>query len=285
MVGIPPVVIGSKKLDFSKKTCVMGIINLTPDSFSDGGVFSSLEKAVARAVEMENDGADIIDLGGESTRPGSKRISAEDELRRTLPVIEALAGKIRTPISIDTYKAEVARAALEAGAAMVNDISGMTFDREMVNVVSEFDVPVVIMHTADDPKVMQKTYHYDDVVEDIRKYFVERLEFAAEHGIPRENVILDPGIGFGKSVAQNLQLMRASSRFSELGSAVMVGPSRKSFLGAILDLPVDDRLEGTLGAVAVSVMAGADIIRVHDVKETVRVRRVCDAFLGKTSFD
>lgn len=273
--------IGSREFRFSENSAVMGILNVTPDSFSDGGCFDSHPAALEQAKRMAADGADIIDVGGESTRPGSDRVSLEDELARVIPVIEALASSLSVTISIDTTKAAVAKAAIEAGASLVNDISSMTFDPEMASVVADSGLPVVLMHTADDPKVMQKTYHYEDVVADISRFFEVRIQAAIETGISRERIILDPGIGFGKSLAHNLDLIRRCSRFAELGCPVMMGPSRKSFIGTVLDLPVEDRLEGTLAAVAVSVMEGANILRVHDVKETYRVCRMCDAILGR----
>ncbi len=259
----------------------MGVVNVTPDSFSDGGRFHDEQRAVGHALQMEADGVDILDIGGESTRPGSERVSLDDELSRVVPVIRSLRERTRVPISIDTYKARVAEAALKAGAAIINDISGMTFDADMISLAAEAGVPVIVMHTADDPKVMQKSYHYDDVVEDIRVYFLRRIEALTAGGVREENIVLDPGIGFGKSPRHNLRLIRECNRFAELGRPVLIGPSRKAFIGAVLDLPVEDRLEGTLAAVAASIFSGAHILRVHDVKETVRVARMCDAFLER----
>ena len=269
--------------DFNSKTHVMGILNVTPDSFSDGGKFNSTETALNHARQMLEAGADFIDIGGESTRPGSERVSLEEELSRVIPVIEQLQ-KFEVPLSIDTNKAEVAKRAIDAGAAMVNDISGMTFDKDMAGVVAEYKVPIIIMHTADDPKVMQKTYNYTDVVDDIFSYFVERLEFAEKAGISRKQIILDPGIGFGKSLNQNLELIgkTAIEKFSSLGCPLLLGTSRKSFIGLTLNLPVEDRLEGSLATAASLAIYGKQmIVRVHDVKETVRVCRMCDAVSGK----
>jgi len=277
--------IGNKTFDFANKTHVMGILNVTPDSFSDGGKFFFIEDALIQAKKMVADGADFIDIGGESTRPGSERVSLEGELNRVIPVIEQLARSIDVPISIDTNKAEVAKKAIEAGATIVNDISGMTFDDKMAEVVAKYEVPVIIMHTADDPKVMQKNYEYNDVVEDIFAYFTERIEFAEKSGIPKDRIILDPGIGFGKSVEHNLQLIGkvAIEKFSSLGCPVLIGTSRKSFIGLVLDLPVEDRLEGSLATAATSAIYGAHILRVHDVKETFRICRMCDVIGGRIS--
>ncbi|RJO66200.1 MAG: dihydropteroate synthase [Myxococcales bacterium] len=277
--------VAKRTFDFSQRTYVMGILNVTPDSFSDGGRFADFDAAIAQALRMEEEGADLIDIGGESTRPGSDRVPVEEELRRVLPVIETLTARLSVPISIDTTKAAVARAAIQAGAAMVNDISGFTFDPSMLDVVASARAPAIIMHTAGDPKTMQQTYRYTDVVEDVAAYFAERLNLAGQAGIPLANLMLDPGIGFGKSVAHNLALLQNSARFAELGCPVIVGPSRKSFIGKVLDLPLDDRLEGTLAAVAVAVMNGANMVRVHDVRPAVRVCRMCDAFLKRVAVD
>ncbi len=273
--------VGCASLDFNLRTYVMGILNVTPDSFSDGGRFFDAKTAIDHALQMQKDGADILDVGGESTRPGSDSVSEKEEIDRVVPVIRELSSMQTVPLSIDTTKVEVARAALDAGANIVNDISGMTFEPEMASLVAERKVPVVIMHTADKPKTMQKTFQYDDVVEDVFQYFAERIEAAHSAGIEKNKIILDPGIGFGKSVEQNFQLIRQLSRFLELGCPLLVGPSRKSFIGAVLDLPVGERLEGTLAAVTASVLNGANIVRVHDVLESVRVCKISDAIIRK----
>jgi dihydropteroate synthase len=265
-------------LDFSKKTYVMGILNVTPDSFSDGGLYLNAESAIKRALRMVNDGADIIDIGGESTRPGSDPVTIDEELTRTIPVIETLAQKIRVPISIDTYKAEVAKKALEAGASMVNDISGLRFDPAMKKVVSAYQVPVVIMHIRGNPKDMQKNPVYASLIPEIIEFLKESISIAADAGISQETIIIDPGIGFGKTFAHNLEIIHNLHMFSKLGRPLLVGLSRKAFIGKILgDASPEERLEGTAAAAAISIFNGANIIRVHDVKEMVKVARVADA--------
>jgi dihydropteroate synthase len=265
-------------LDLSKKTHIMGILNITPDSFSDGGMHFDRSHAVDHALRMIDDGADILDIGGESTRPGSEPVPLDEELRRTLPVIEALAGKISVPISIDTYKSPVAIRALEAGASMVNDISGMRFDPEMPKVISRFKVPVVIMHIKSNPKNMQVNPTYEALIPEIMDYFRSSIRLAVKSGIPEHMIILDPGIGFGKTFEHNLEIMNNLEQFSLLEKPLLIGPSRKAFLGKILGgLPPQERLEGTAAAVAISIIKGAHIVRVHDVREMVRVAKVADA--------
>jgi len=265
-------------LDFSQKTYVMGILNVTPDSFSDGGLFLDGSSAIERALRMEAEGADIIDIGGESTRPGSEPVSLEEEIRRTIPVIEAISGKLRIPVSIDTYKSEVARRAIEAGAAMVNDISGLRFDPEMAPVLSQYDVALVLMHIKGTPRKMQENPVYYDLFSEITDYLKEGINIATERGIARERIVVDPGIGFGKTLEHNLQIINNLDRLSPLSRPVLMGASRKSFIGRILNnAPASERLEGTAAAVAISVMKGANIVRVHDVREISRVVKVADA--------
>ncbi len=265
-------------LDLSLKTYVMGILNITPDSFSDGGRHFDATAAVEQGVRMVDDGADIIDIGGESTRPGSEPVPLEEELRRTIPVIKALANKIAVPISIDTYKAEVARQALAAGASIVNDISGLRFDPDMPKVVAENQVPVIIMHIKGRPREMQKNPVYEALIPEIIDYFRISIRLARKFGIPDELMILDPGIGFGKTFDHNLEILNNLEQLTVLQKPLLLGPSRKAFLGKILgDVPASDRLEGTAAAIAVSIMKGANIIRVHDVKEMARVAKVIDA--------
>jgi dihydropteroate synthase len=255
----------------------MGILNVTPDSFSEGGRFFHPDDAVKHAVQMVADGADIVDLGGESTRPGSDPVSAEEELERVLPVIERLVEEIpHTPISIDTRKAAVAASALEAGATIVNDVSAGA-DPAMFDVVREHDTAVVLMHMKGEPKTMQETPTYDDVVGEVHEFLRERIEAAEFAGIDPERIAIDPGIGFGKDLGHNLELMQRADAFLDLGRPLLVGPSRKRFIGAILDLPEDQRVEGTIGAVAWMVAHGAHVARVHDVREVVRAVRVVDA--------
>lgn len=265
-------------LDFSQKTHIMGILNITPDSFSDGGLHFDRSAAIEQGIRMVSDGADIIDIGGESTRPGSEPVSLEEELKRTIPVIEELVKKVTVPVSIDTYKAEVARQALSAGASIVNDISGLRFDPEMPKVIAQHKVPVVIMHIKGRPREMQQNPTYEALIPEIMDYFRINIRLAKKFGIPDELMILDPGIGFGKTFDHNLEILNNLQQFTLLEKPLLVGASRKAFLGKILgDAPASDRLEGTAAAVAVSIMRGANIIRVHDVKEMARVAKTVDA--------
>ncbi|MDP3260340.1 MAG: dihydropteroate synthase [Thermodesulfovibrionales bacterium] len=268
----------SFSLDFSKKTCLMGILNVTPDSFSDGGQYFDRTLAIKRAHEMVEEGADIIDIGGESTRPGSEPVSLQEEISRTIPVIEALAKDIKVPISIDTYKAEVAKMALDAGASIVNDISGLRFDTEMPKVVSQYKVPVVIMHIKGTPKNMQINPQYEALIPEVMDYLRESIRLAVESGIAEDKIIIDPGIGFGKTFDHNLEIIKNLREFTLLEKPLLVGVSRKAFIGKILgDAPASERLEGTAAAVAISILNGANIIRVHDVKEMKKVALVADA--------
>jgi dihydropteroate synthase len=264
--------------DFSQKTFIMGILNVTPDSFSDGGLHFEASSAIKRAIQMAEDGADIIDIGGESTRPGSEAVGIEEEIRRTIPVIQSLAKEIKIPISIDTCKAEVAKRALEAGASIVNDISGLRFDPEMRKVVAEYKVPVVIMHIKGTPGDMQKNPVYEALLPEIFDYLREGIRIARETGIPADNIIIDPGIGFGKTAEHNLEIIHRLHEFTLLEKSLLIGPSRKAFIGKVLGgLPASERVEGTAAAVAISIMNGANIVRVHDVKEMSKVAKVADA--------
>lgn len=265
-------------LDFSQKTYIMGILNVTPDSFSDGGLHFDRSAAIERAYQMVEEGADIIDVGGESTRPGSEPVTIEEELRRTIPVIEAIAKEIKVPISIDTYKSEVAKKALDAGASMVNDISRLRFDPRMPEVVSEYKVPVVIMHIKGTPRNMQQNPVYKALIPEIMDSLRAGIRLAISTGISEDKIVIDPGIGFGKTFDHNLEVINNLKEFTLLEKPILIGPSRKAFIGKILgDVPVTERLEGTSAAVAVSIMHGANIIRVHDVKEMARVAKVVDA--------
>ena len=261
-------------------TLIMGILNVTTDSFSDGGQFIDRDIAVNHALEMEKSGADIIDIGGESTRPGAEPVTMEEELDRVISIIEGIRSNSNVCISIDTYKADVADKALSAGADMVNDISGLQFDERMVNVVRAANVPVIIMHIKGTPRNMQQDPHYENLMEEIVAYFQERVKFCHEHGIKNENIILDPGIGFGKRLQDNFELLRELKQISDLGFPVLSGPSRKSFIGLTLDLPVDERVEGTAAAVTASILNNANIVRVHDVKEMKRVAIITDTIRG-----
>jgi len=261
-----------------ERTLVMGVLNVTPDSFSDGGLYHEPEAAIQRAKEMAMEGADIIDIGGESSRPFSQPISAEEEWGRVEPVIEGLANQLDIPISIDTYKPEVAKKALEAGASMINDITGLRKE-EMMDVLLQYEVPAVIMHMKGEPRTMQENPQYKDVISEILKFFRERVQRAEERGITRDRMVIDPGIGFGKTVEHNLQILARLREFKSLGIPILIGSSRKSFIGKVLDVDVGQRLEGSLAAAAISIMNGANILRAHDVKETVRVARMADAIL------
>lgn len=253
---------------------LMGILNVTPDSFSDGGQFYDRSRAVERALEMEEAGAHIIDIGGESTRPGADEVPLEEELSRTLPVIEGIRDHSEVPISIDTYKSGVAEKALRAGAHWINDISALRFDPQMAKVAGKLEVPVVLMHMQGSPQTMQQNPTYEDVMVDIKEFFHSRIDYALEKGLDRSQLILDPGIGFGKTVEHNFEILRRFHEFVELDCPLLLGTSRKSFLGAVLDLPAEERLEGTLASNVVGILRGADVLRVHDVREMNRARRI-----------
>ncbi len=258
----------------------MGVLNITPDSFSDGGLFLDPARAVDHAELMVADGADIIDIGGESTRPGSEPVALEDELSRVIPVISALTKHLSVPISVDTCKSAVARRAIDAGASMVNDIFGLRSDPEMARVVASTGVPVCVMHIRGTPKIMQKNPSYEALIPEIMDSLRQSIGIALDAGIAEENIIVDPGIGFGKTFNHNLEILNRLKEFSALGKPLLIGVSRKAFIGKILDdAPVQDRLAGTLAAVAVAVCNGAQIVRVHDVKVTSQAVRVVDAIL------
>jgi dihydropteroate synthase len=246
---------------------LMGILNTTPDSFSDGGQFHAQDQAVARALQMEADGADIIDIGGESTRPGAEPVTLEEELRRTIPVIRELAGKLRVPISIDTTKAEVARQALDAGAEIVNDISGLTFDPQMMDVCRDMDAGICLMHIQGTPQTMQQNPQYNDVVSEVSEFLQQQVDRCLMAGILAERMCVDPGIGFGKTADHNLQLLKAIPRLqTELQRPVLIGHSRKRFLSKILGRSVEERESGTVGVSIALAQLGVDILRIHDVR-------------------
>ena len=263
----------------NEKTYIMGILNVTPDSFSDGGEFLDKDKALSQVDKMINDGADFIDIGGESTRPGSLKVSSEEELKRVIPVISEV--KKRFPdvlISVDTYKSEVADEAVNAGADIVNDISGLKFDENMAKIVVKYNVPVVLMHIKGTPENMQKNPQYDNLLNEIFDYFRESINILREDGGNIENIIIDPGIGFGKTFENNLEIIQRIGEFKSFGVPVLVGASRKSFIGAILDKEnPKDRIIGSLGVAAISAYNGAKILRVHDVKETFEILKITDA--------
>jgi dihydropteroate synthase len=276
MVQLKSIRCGPHTITFDR-TLIMGILNVTPDSFSDGGLYVNTDAAVAHAKKMVADGADIIDVGGESSRPGSAPLTEQEELQRVLPVLSRLQRKISVPISIDTYKPKVAAKCLDAGATIINDITGLT-NPDMVKVASEYRVPVVMMHMKGSPQTMQENPEYKDVIGEIRTFFEKQIAFVSNEGI--ETIILDPGIGFGKTVEHNLMILCHLNVFTNLCCPVLVGPSRKNFLGVITGLPIRDRIEGTIAAVTAAVLNGANIVRVHDVKECKRAVQVADAIRG-----
>lgn len=257
----------------------MGILNITPDSFSDGGMFFDVEDALKQGIALAEDGADIIDIGGESTRPGAEPVDAREEISRVVPVIEALRGRIETPISIDTTKAAVAEAALDAGADIVNDVSAGRFDPQMLGLVAARGVPVVLMHMLGEPRTMQEAPTYEDATGEVSAFLVSRASAAQEAGVARNRIVVDPGFGFGKTREHNLMLLRNLRRFTDFGYPVLAGTSRKSFIGSTLDLPVGERLEGTAATVALAVAGGVAIVRVHDVGPMRRVASMVEAVL------
>jgi dihydropteroate synthase len=277
-----------RSLRYGERTLIMGVLNVTPDSFSDGGKFFARDRAVAHAEQMIAEGADIIDVGGESTRPGSDFVSEDEELRRVIPVIEKLVTISSVPISIDTTKPDVARAASEAGAEIINDISGLRFDPALAAVAKGVEAALLLMHSRGTPKDMQQRPFAEDVFTDVVDGLRQSVSIAERFGVPRESIAIDPGIGFGKSVEQNLELIRRlsdlSREFADL--PIVIGTSRKSFLGKLLNgAPADERLYGTIATVVASVMNGAHIVRVHDVKATVEAVRVVDAVVSVVSKD
>jgi dihydropteroate synthase len=276
MLKLSPIVCRDYTLRF-EKTLIMGILNVTPDSFSDGGLFTDIDTAVAYGKRMISDGADLIDIGGESSRPGSAPVSEKEELERVLPLVRRLLDEVSVPISIDTYKPPVADACLKAGAHLINDITGLT-NPEMRKVVAKYNAPVVLMHMKGTPKTMQQNPVYQDVLSEIKAFFHEKINTAHKTGI--QQIIIDPGIGFGKTVEHNLQILKHLEVFKTLGCPVLVAPSRKSFIGVITGLSVQERLEGTIAAISVAVMNGANMVRVHDVKECKRAIQIVDAIRG-----
>lgn len=276
----PPIQLANSMLSFDKRCYLMGIVNTTPDSFSDGGRFVEHATALEHALQLIEAGADIIDIGGESTRPGAQSVSLAEELERTIPLIQALRAQSNITISIDTYKAEVARQALKAGADIVNDISALSFDPNMASVIAHSGAPVVLMHIRKTPADMQHDIHYDDLIQDLLTYFRQRIAAAEAAGIRREQIIIDPGIGFGKTTAQNYQLIRELGRFLELDRPILLGTSRKNFLGQIIHKPAEERAWATAATVACGIWAGAHIVRVHDVAQIHDVLRVTEAIIG-----
>jgi dihydropteroate synthase len=265
-----PLTIGGRVFDWGARTFIMGIINVTPDSFSGDGLGTDVDAAVELGLRLVAEGADIIDVGGESTRPGAEEVDAAEEKRRVLPVIERLAGQVNVPLSIDTSKAEVAEAAFAAGAFMLNDVWGLRRDPDMAGVLARLDVPAVVMHN-------QRGRPFQDVIGDIREGLETSIGLAQAAGVPRDRLIIDPGFGFGWSVEHNLEMLRRLGELRALGLPILVGTSRKSTIGAVLSLPAEERLFGTAASVALAIANGADIVRVHDVKEMSEVCRFADA--------
>ncbi len=272
------ITIRDKSFVWGKQTYLMGVLNITPDSFSDGGDYNDLEAAFQRAAALVEAGADILDVGGQSTRPGAKQISPEAELERVIPIIKRIRKHLNVPISVDTTRAEIAQQAVQAGADLVNDISGGTFDAAMLTTVAELEVPIILMHIRGTPETMQQLTDYEDLVGDIIAVLRERIAAAEKAGIARSRLLIDPGIGFGKTAEQNLELLRQLDQFQSLGVPILVGTSRKSFIGKILkqDDP-KQRVWGTASTCCAAIAQGADLLRVHDLPEMCEVSRVADA--------
>ena len=261
--------------DYGKRTYIMGILNVTPDSFSDGGNFNKIDIAIKHAKEMVEDGADIIDIGGESTRPGHKYVEEDEEIKRVIPVIRELKKEINVPISVDTYKASVANEALKLGVEMINDVWGLKRDKDMANTISKYDAYVCIMHNQDG------TNYDKDIMESIKDSLKESIDIAIKSGIKNEKIILDPGIGFGKTFEQNLEVLRRLNELNDLGYPILLGTSRKSVIGNVLNVEPNERLEGTIATTVLGVRDGVDIVRVHDVKENLKAAKMADAIYRK----
>jgi dihydropteroate synthase len=266
--------IGNKEYDLSKQTLVMGIINVTPDSFSDGGSYTNVEAAVKQAQKLAAEGADILDIGGESTRPGYDPVSADEEIARVVPAIQAIREAVDLPISIDTYKAKTAEAAIKAGASLINDIWGAKYDPDMARVAARLGVPIILMHNREEA-------NYTDLLPDMIADLEESIQIALDAGVKREDIWLDPGIGFVKSFDENMSAMRKLDKITAMGYPVLLGTSRKRFIGTVLDLPADQRDEGTAATTAFGIMKGIHMVRVHEVKQTARIVKMMDALVGK----
>jgi dihydropteroate synthase len=262
------------ELDYSSKTLIMGILNVTPDSFSDGGRYNRVEAAVEHAQQMVEDGADIIDIGGESTRPGATKVSLEEELERVIPVVSQVSQHVKAPISVDTYKAEVAKQAIEAGAHIINDVWGAKADPKMAEVAAFYDVPIILMHN-------RENRHYENLISDMLSDLYESIKIAKAAGVRDEQIILDPGIGFAKGFEENLEVMQNLERFTTLGYPVLLGTSRKRMIGHVLDLPPQERGEGTAATVCLGITKGIHLTRVHDVKLIARTAKMMDVLVGK----
>lgn len=268
----------------ARKTLVMGVLNVTPDSFYGPSTVSSPQSALERATAFAQDGADLIDVGAESSRPGAAEVGLHAELERIVPVLEAMQ-TLDLAVSVDTTRAETARRALDLGASMVNDITALRGDPEIAGVVAAAGAQCVLMHMRGSPRTMQKDPHYTDVVDDLCAFFEERIAYAVGQGIAEDRLWLDPGFGFGKTVGHNLTILRRLGEFKRFGLPVLIGPSNKSTIGAVLNLPVDERMEGTAATVAMAICNGVDAVRVHDVKTMARVARMCDAALGRVPYE
>ena len=273
------------KLDLGKRTLIIGIVNLTPDSFSGDGrykfniqhsKFKVIDEVVRFVEKIISDGADMIDIGGESSRPGARAISAKEEIKRVIPVLKKLVRRVNVPISIDTYKPEVAKRALDLGVSIVNDITALRRNEEMAKIISSYKVGVILMHMKGDPRTMQRSPNYKDLISEIIDYLDRQIKFALDFGIEKERIIVDPGIGFGKTTEDNLEILRRLREFKVLGRPILIGVSRKSFIGNVLNKPVAERLFGTMAAVAMSIANGANIVRVHDVKEISEIIKICN---------
>ncbi len=267
----------AKALTLGERTIVVGVLNVTPDSFSDGSKYFNREQAIERALEMESEGADIIEIGGESTRPGAARVAADVELSRVMPVLESLSGRLSVPVSVDTYKSEVARAALDAGASIINDVSALRFDPALADVVAAKNAALALMHMRGEPQTMQKLPPSPDIFLEIKTDLEQAIAMAESHGVRRDKIIIDPGIGFGKTLEQNLAIINHLDRFRSFDLPLMIGTSRKSFIGRLTGRAETERVMGTAASVAIAILRGAHIIRVHDVREMVDVARVADA--------
>jgi len=268
------------QLPIQQRTCIMGILNVTPDSFSGEGIYKDPRRALEKAEQLVSEGADIIDIGGESSRPGAEEVSEEEELSRVIPVIEAIKRSLNVPVSIDTYKSQVARMALEAGAEIVNDITALTGDSSLAAVIAEFDAAVILMHMKGTPGNMQCAPSYDNVIEEIYSFLDAAVSKAENKGISPDKIIIDPGIGFGKTLRHNVEILAGLNRFKKLGKPVLIGASRKSFIGEITGRKTNERMFGTAASSAVAIMNGADILRVHDVGAACDAARVTDAIIG-----
>jgi len=259
------------------KTLIMGVLNITPDSFSDGGKYFSKNAAIKHALKLINEGSDIIDVGGESTRPGASPLTIEEEITRVIPVIKEIRKLSKNIlISIDTYKSEVAKEAVKYGANIINDISGLVMDDRMVHIAAELDVPVIIMHLKGTPMDMQVNPTYENLISEITEFLRTQIQYALKNGVKKHNIIIDPGIGFGKTIEHNFKIIANLEKFKKIGFPILIGPSRKSFIGNLLKLPPDKRLEGTAASIAIGIVNGARIVRVHDVLEMKRVSSIAD---------